>query len=293
MPVTTKEKLPVKRSEDQPVRPFIKWAGGKSRLLPKLLPLVPRSFDKYHEPFLGGGAMLLAVGSRATRGAICSDWNEEVVAAWNAVKDSPDLLSELLSEYVKNDSKDFYYEVRSNQFDEGLRRAAHFIYLNRTSWNGLYRVNKKGEFNVPWGDRVFTPPSNSALSALSAYLRDVEVSHRDFREALSAVKAGDFVYLDPPYLKVSDTSKFDGYTQRRFGLGDLEDLASECRRLTTLRVPFLLSNRDSDAVRELFSEHSILPLTVRRSVAAQNRRDVEPIQSPEVIISNKLVLTGG
>lgn len=277
-------------SDSPSLRPFIKWAGGKTRLLPDLLRHVPSSFRRYHEPFLGGGAMLLAVHGRGELAAQGSDLNDELINAWQIALQDPTRFHERLLSFAKRDSKDYYYEVRGQRFSDSLDRAAHFLYLNRTSWNGLYRVNRWGEFNVPWGARKFTALSLETVERLADELADVRFQVADFRGALSKVSEGDFVYVDPPYLRVSDTSKFNGYTQKRFVKSDLLELAAQLHELTERGVGWLLSNRDSSEIRELFPEDEIVRLTVRRSVAAQNRRDIEPVRSPEVIVSNRLSL---
>jgi DNA adenine methylase len=277
-------------AESRSLRPFIKWAGGKTRLLPLLLRHVPDSFRRYHEPFLGGGAMLLAVHDRGELAARVSDLNDELVNAWQTALADPARLYERLLSFGERDSERYYYEVRGKRFSDDLDRAAHFLYLNRTSWNGLYRVNRWGEFNVPWGARKFAPPPLETLERLGEELAGVRFKVTDFRRALAGVEEGDFVYLDPPYLRVSDTSKFNGYTQKRFVRSDLIELAERLHELTEQGVGWLLSNRDSSEIRGLFPEEEIVRLTVRRSVAAQNRRDIEPSRSPEVIISNRLLL---
>lgn len=275
-----------------PVRPFIKWAGGKTRLLPSLLPHVPDRFRRYHEPFLGGGAMLLAIQERGRLDARGSDLNEELINAWQVVITDPEGLHERLAEFAELDSEAYYYEVRAERYDDPIDRAAHFIYLNRTSWNGLYRVNRWGEFNVPWGAREFSLPELETLQRFAAQLSGVRIANIDFRDAFEDVREGDFVYLDPPYLRISDTSKFNGYTKKRFAATDLADLARSLRELSERGARWLLSNRDSQQVRALFPDEEIIPLTVRRSVAAQNRRDIEPAKSPEVIVSNRPCLSG-
>lgn len=269
-------------------RPFIKWAGGKTRLLPVLLPYVPESFGRYHEPFLGGGAFFFAVHSRGTLPASISDFNDDLVNVWRTVQANPKGLHRRLAKYVESDSEEFFYSVRAKTHEDALERAAHFVYLNKTAWNGLYRVNRWGEFNVPWGARSFSPPKLESLEAAAGELADVTIENVDFRKALAQAEEGDFVYLDPPYLKVSDTSKFNGYTQQRFREEDLEDLAATLHELTERGVRWLLSNRDSERLRRLFPNCEIARLTVRRSVAAQNRRNVEPANSPEAVVSNRL-----
>lgn len=265
-------------------RPFIKWAGGKTRLLRHLLPHVPAKFRNFHEPFLGGGAMFFAVRGRATGSAYLSDLSGELVNAWQVVAELGDELAAHLKEYLERDSEEFYYSLRLRTLDDRIDRACRFLYLNQTSWNGLWRVNKWGEFNVPWGQRPFRGFSPDDLDEIANALHGAYIALEDFRTSLGRVRSGDFVYLDPPYLPLSDTSKFFLYTEKRFREPDLRELASCCSKLTEVGATWLLSNRDTPLVRELFAEAQIIGITTRRSVAAQNRRDVEAAASPEVII---------
>lgn len=252
------------------VRPFLRWAGGKSRLLAKILPHVPKTFARYHEPFLGGGAMFFAIAHRATKGCRLSDLNEELVNAWIVVREHPQAFLRALKKYEGKDSESDYYEVRTASPKGAVPRAARFFYLNQTAWNSLWRVNRWGVFNVPWGDRPFRGIRPGELYQMSQMLQKVEITNQDFRESLLRATRGDFVYLDPPYLPVSDTSKFSGYTERRFRKADLAELAGLCRRLSERRVAWVMSNRDTPKVRELFSFAQIERMTARRSVSAQN-----------------------
>lgn len=265
-------------------RPFIKWAGGKTRLLQQLLPHIPEKIANYHEPFLGGGAVFFAVANRVLGTSHLNDLNAELVNAWLAVRDQPLELQSALAKYAVADSKDFYYSVRPLNPIAPIDRAARFIYLNQTSWNGLWRVNKWGEFNVPWGQRAFRGLSDDSLKELQFTLARTVIGSEDFRSSLLAPEAGDFVYLDPPYLPLSDTSKFHLYTKRRFREPDLRELAELCHTLTKRKVSWVLSNRDTPLVRELFAGAEFHALTTRRSVAAQNRQDVEESNSPELIV---------
>ena len=266
-------------------RPFLRWAGGKTRLLGRLLPYVPDGFEGYFEPFLGGGAVFFAVRRRATGRVVLSDLNEELINIWRVVRDQPNEFLDSLAAYEAKNDEDSYYEVREAEAPEDpVPRAARFAYLNQTAWNGLWRVNRWGRFNVPWGSRPFRGYGPRELSKVSEALEGVEIHLADFREVLDRPSRGDFVYLDPPYLPVSDTSKFSGYTEKRFRAPDLEELAAICGELTSRGVPWVMSNRDTPLVRELFADHRIERLTTRRSVAAQNRRDIEPAQSPEAIV---------
>jgi DNA adenine methylase len=279
--------LPRIQGLDEParVRPFVRWAGGKTRLLKHLRPHLPHSFERYYEPFLGGGAVFFEAGDRAKDKAILADLNEELINLWLAVRDQPLELLEALRDYTGKDSEGDYYAVRDGDVPiDDLGRAARFFYLNQTAWNGLWRVNRWGRFNVPWGARPFRGTTEEELLRARAALSKADVRVADFRDVLKEPSKGDFVYLDPPYLPLSDTSKFYLYTEQRFRRPDLEELARICRDLTKRGVTWLLSNRDTPLVRELFAEADIVPLTTRRSVAAQNRRDVEAADSPEVIV---------
>lgn len=275
---------PILESSTPPLRPFLKWAGGKTRLLTRILPYVPDRFENYHEPFLGGGAMFFAVRSRMTGSANLHDLNDRLVNVWRTVQQDPAGLFEAMAYYRANDSKDFYYEQRQAEPATLAGQAAWFIYVNQTSWNGLWRVNKWGQFNVPWGDRPFRGIDSDTLHRISDALIGASITHDDFRVTLEKPQPGDFVYLDPPYLPISDTSKFYLYTEKRFRAPDLAELATLCQALTERGVHWVMSNRDTEQVRDLFSGHEIVRFTARRSVAAQNRRDVEKTDSPEALI---------
>jgi DNA adenine methylase len=225
-------------------------------------------------------AVFFAVRSRARQGATLSDLNEELINAWRAVRNRPNLFLKAIENYYGKDLESHYYKIRDQQPLTSIGRAARFFYLNQTSWNALWRVNRWG----PWGARPFRGISAAEVQLLSKALQKIEIDTRDFRQSLSLTKIGDFVYLDPPYLPVSDTSKFSGYTERRFRKSDLEELADHCRQLSRRNVAWVMSNRDTPLVRDLFSFAKIIRLTTRRSVSAQNRRDIEPADSPEVIV---------
>jgi DNA adenine methylase len=252
--------------------------------MPALLPHFPDRFRNYYEPFLGAGSVYFNVRQRATGKAYLSDLNSELMNAWKVVRDQPDAFLAAISKYAGRDTQEEYYVIRDQSPIDSVNRAARFFYLNQTSWNSLWRVNRWGVFNVPWGARSFRGIDAGTLHDVSGVLRSAEVAELDFREALKMPRKGDFVYLDPPYLPISDTSKFAGYTETRFRLASLADLAQCCEELSKRKVTWVLSNRDTASVRELFGFARIIALTTKRSVAAQNRRDVEPSASPEVII---------
>ena len=288
MSVAQNERAPAGAVKPSPAsgnaRPFVRWAGGKTRLLDAILPYVPTHFRNYHEPFLGSGAMFFAVRERATGVCLLSDLNGELINAWNVVRTRPDELLRALESYRERNSERDYYCIRSASPRSMVERAARFFYLNQTAWNALWRVNRWGVFNVPWGARNFRGFDPGELRLARRALAGVGIIEQDFRAALQKASAGDFVYLDPPYLPISDTSKFSGYTEKRFRIADLKELAGICHSLSERGVRWVLSNRDTPLVRELFSHSEIVRFTTRRSVAAQNRRNVQPADSPEVII---------
>lgn len=277
----------------QASRPFIRWAGGKSRLLPKILPYVPAQFENYFEPFLGGGAMFFAVKDRIRKRAVLADLNEHLVSAWIAMRDHQAALRVKLDWYQERDSEEFYYEIRAVQPEGLLEQAARFLYLNGVSWNHLWRENSKtGAMNAPWGNRAFKGFDEKTYQGLSNTLGIADVQATDFRTVISVAKAGDFVYLDPPYLPVftnsevekEPTSKFNKYNAKVFSHDDLQDLAHLCSELSDRGVRWIMSNRDTPGVRELFPNAEIIGFTTHRSLAAQSKREVEARQSPEAII---------
>lgn len=265
-------------------RPFLKWAGGKGKLLPAILPLVPDQIENYHEPFLGSGAVFFAVTGKIKRKAYLCDLNDELVNAWQVVRDLPEELMDEAQRYLGLDREEDYYRVRADVPEGKLPRAARFFYLNQTAWNGLWRVNKHGVFNVPWGARPFRGLDPNNIFSASQVLRNAEIDHHDFRDAIARAKPGDFVYLDPPYLPASDTSKFCFYTKKRFRVPDLEDLSALCEKMTADGINWMMSNRDNELIQDLFSHAKIVPFKTWRSVSAQNRRNVQPASSPEVVV---------
>ncbi|WP_111720309.1 Dam family site-specific DNA-(adenine-N6)-methyltransferase [Homoserinimonas sp. OAct 916] len=273
-------------------KPFIRWAGGKTKLLPRILPFIPSRFASYHEPFLGGGAVFFAVQDRIDGRANLADLNPHLVNAWMAMRDNQNELRPLLDAHKARDSKEYFYEVRAQAPTDPLESASRFLYLNATSWNHLWRENSKtGAMNAPWGDRSFKGFSDDTYPALERTLAIADIRTEDFRLALSRPRPGDFVYLDPPYLPIftnSDekepTAKFNKYNAKTFELPDLIDLAAICRGLSERGVSWVMSNRDTKAVRELFDFADIVGFTAHRSVAAQSKREVEAHRSPEAVV---------
>ncbi len=280
-----------------PVKPFIRWAGGKARLLPRILPHVPATIENYFEPFLGGGAVFLACAARVTGRSHLSDLNEHLIAAWLSLRDYQIELSPLLDWYQKKDAKEFYYQVRSESPTSTVERAARFLYLNGVAWNHLWRENSRtGAMNVPWGDRSFKSIPSDNLKKIKKILAKTEIIAADFRKPLSRARRGDFVYLDPPYLPIfsrpdvekEPTAKFNKYTAKTFEYKDLVDLADICAELSRKGVRWVMSNRDTESVRELFPNADFIRFKAHRALAAQSRREVEAHLSPELVIVGRL-----
>jgi DNA adenine methylase len=258
-------------------RPFLKWAGGKRQLLRALLPFVPASFSRYVEPFLGSGAVffeLYGSGALATREAVLADTNADLVGVYSAIATDVDALLEsleVLADGHASGGSAHYYEVRDRLFNPRRREldirnatdvsrypvavAAMFIYLNRTGFNGLFRLNAKGDFNVPAG-RYQNPRICDAanLRAVASALRSRTVSlhHDPFAVTLGRCRAGDFIYLDPPYAPMSSTSRFTSYTAGGFSDEDQRRLQHEVIRLAARGCSVLLSNSTAPIIEELY-----------------------------------------
>ena len=252
-------------------KPIVKWAGGKSRLLGELLDRVPRHVKTYAEPFAGGAALFFALASDKTRRfdqAVLADRNEELVACYSAVRDDVGAVIDALGEFRHD--RDLFYEVRA-QDTRGMSdvaRAARFIFLNRTCFNGLWRVNASGRFNVPFGKyknpRILDP---DALLAASQALAGVEVVSRDFSEVTRGLGRGDFVYLDPPYVPVSRTASFTAYAKDGFSPSDQARLASELHALKGRGVKAMLSNADTPVTRRLYDRLACHVVRAPRSIS--------------------------
>jgi DNA adenine methylase len=251
-------------------KPFLKWAGGKYRLLPVIRANLPEDWREltYFEPFLGGGAVMLGLQPHWPN---VNDRNHDLIDAFNAVRFQMDLLLGRLEELWKDLSEERYYEIRGMDREEGFRRlptyvrAARLIYLNRTCYNGLYRENSKGRFNVPWGRRTDVKfPSESRFRAVEAYLKREEpsLSCIDFASFLANAREGSFVYLDPPYL-----GGFAGYQSG--GFGDVEHLRlrNVFGELDSRGAKCLLSYPDNEIVRKLYEGYRMIPVSAPRSIS--------------------------
>lgn len=253
--------MPRPKNGSSPTRavPFVKWAGGKTQLLESLLSALPGEFRDYHEPFLGGGAFYFALKAAGrTERAFLNDSNADLIDAYVAVRERVDEVIGALRRMEKayrrtSRQSDFYYSIRSVRPRSKVRRATRFIFLNKTCYNGLYRVNRRGEFNVPFGRYVNPRVCDEAnLRLASNALSGVGLTAVDFKKALSDVRQGDLVYLDPPYFPLSQTANFTGYTAGKFGLAEQEELAAEFERLDRIGAYVMLSNASHRTIDMLY-----------------------------------------
>lgn len=235
-------------------KPFVKWVGGKRQLLSQFRDLYPKKFDSntsvYHEPFVGGGAVFFDL---LPRNAVLSDWNNELITTYQVIKNSVEDLIKELHSYPHY--KEFFLALRAKDVAglEPVEVAGRFIYLNRTCFNGLYRVNRSGRFNVPFG--VYKNPKicdEENLRAVSVALRKVEILRSDYKGVLSRAKKGDFVYFDPPYYPVNRTSNFTSYTAEGFLEEEQIRLRDTFIELAKMGCFVMLSNSDTPFIRELY-----------------------------------------
>lgn len=253
-------------------RPFLKWVGGKGQLLAQFEGLYPAAKDvtRYLEPFVGAGAVFFDVRTvLEPRKVFLSDTNEELINVWRCLQEDAEAVIARLEHHKARHSHDHYYEVRAQDTEHlsPVARAARLIYLNRTCFNGLYRVNSKGLFNVPVG-RYKNPRIVDAenLRAVSAAVRGATIRVAHFRETLKVARPGDFVYFDPPYDPLSQTASFTSYTQGSFGPADQVELADVFAKLARLGCRVMLSNSNTPFIRKLYKAFD-----VRTDVMASRR----------------------
>lgn len=255
------------------VSPFLKWVGGKRQLLTEIQAELPRQISRlrYYEPFIGGGAVFFSLQPRH---AIINDYNSELVNAYQIIKDYPEeLIADLMTHH--NDSE-YFYAIRNIDRDAeafeqltDIQRASRIIFLNKTCYNGLYRVNNAGEFNVPFGGYKNPNIVNApVIRAISKYLnrQDVEIHNGDYAEALETADRRSFVYLDPPYHPISASSSFTGYIQGGWKEEDQIRLRDVCNELHERGVKFLLSNSDCPFIREIYDNYEIRTVQAIRAI---------------------------
>ena len=271
-------------------KPFVKWAGGKRSVIDKLTKLLPEKYNTYYEPFVGGGALLYELQPKK---AVINDYNSELMNVYSCIKDENKFanMCSILNKHEMNHSEEYYYEIRDldknkTKFNKltDYKRAARTIYLNKACFNGLYRVNSKNEFNVPFGKKTkvntYDGPNLGIIHCLLNF-NDIKILSTDFEESVKNAKKGDFIYFDPPY--DSDTSTFNNYTENGFGKEQQRRLAKVFKDLDERGCYVMLSNYNTGLIKELYKGYNFNYITVSRNIgaSASNRGKVQ-----EVIITN-------
>ena len=252
-------------SRKMSLEPFLKWAGGKRWFAARHMIFVPPEFVRFIEPFLGGGAMFFALQPEAS---IVSDINLELVGCYVAIRDNPAAISEGLRVHQVMHSKDHYYRVRSSVPSNDIERAVRFLYLNRTCWNGLYRVNKKNEFNVPIGTKSTVEMPNDNFDAVSKVLNRATILSCDFEETLALAEAGDFAFVDPPYTVKHNLNGFVKYNDKIFTWLDQVRLRNAIEEAASRGVKILVTNANHSSIRELYEGLGRQDIVSRSSVLA-------------------------
>jgi DNA adenine methylase len=282
------------RSELNYARPFVKWAGGKSQLLPQLARFYPPrgSVERYLEPFLGSGAVFFHVKAMVEpRQVVLWDNNQELIDTFTAVRDDVEEVIRLLQAHERKHCKEYFLRMRTKLRMKVPEIAARLIYLNKTCFNGLYRVNSRGVFNVPFGR--YPKPSilnADALRRASEALAGVRVEQEDFKMLLVEAQKDDFIYFDPPYHPRSATAYFTSYTKDAFGEKDQRTLAQVYRELDRKGCLLMLSNSDTPLVHELYRGFDIRKVSARRQI--NSRADRRGAICELVVLNNRLVDAG-
>lgn len=269
------------------VQPFLKWAGGKRQLLKQLERYIPENISTYYEPFLGGGAVLFHLQPKK---AIVNDSNADLINTYKVIKDDVENLIKDLKTHENN--PDYYYAIRKldrspdyNNLSK-LKKASRIIYLNKTCFNGLFRVNSNGEFNTPFGKYKNPNIVNAeTLRAVSDYLNNnnIKILNTDFENAVKYIRKGAFVYFDPPYYPISKSSSFTGYTLDGFNKDDQIRLKNLCDDLNERGIKFLLSNSSASLILDIYKDYNIEFISANRSINSNpNKRG----EVKEVLIRN-------
>ncbi|MCI8746055.1 MAG: DNA adenine methylase [Lachnospiraceae bacterium] len=271
---------------DTNTAPFVKWAGGKRQLLEHLSVRMPKEYTDYYEPFVGGGALLF---HQKPSWAFINDINRELIHTYTEIRDHVGPLSVLLSSMDQvTCTKEFYYEMRGRYNDKlktkdyDTEMAALFIYLNKHCFNGLYRVNQKGQFNVPWNQKEQVRSVDvENIKNISYYLKSVTITCQDFEVSLETAKKGDFIYFDSPYAPLNPTS-FDSYTKEGFTEEEHRRLAKVFRELSERGCYCMLTNHNTELIQELYQDYLQEEVDVRRAINSDPKKRV----GKEVIIRN-------
>lgn len=278
-----------KMAKNKLVAPFLKWVGGKRQLIPAIRKKLPKGLANrpYYEPFIGGGALLFDLQPKS---AVINDYNKELINVYKVIQNSPDELIEDLKKH-KN-TADYFYEIRAidrkpsfNKLTD-IERASRVIYLNKTCYNGLYRVNNAGEFNSPFGKYKNPNIVNEPIiRAVSKYLKTskIQILSGDYEEILQDIPTNSFVYLDPPYHPLSDSSNFTGYIQGGWSEEDQIRLRNVCNSLNDRGIKFLLSNSSADFIKKIYAGYNI---HIVKAIRAVNSDSTKRGQVDEFLISN-------
>lgn len=253
------------RPHKTPLPPFLKWAGGKRWLAAYYQQLFPRHFDRYFEPFLGGGAVFFSL---MPENAFLSDMNGRLVGCYNQLKLNPDGFSTLMHAHQRAHCKQYYYEVRRKNLKSPLKQAAQFLYLNRTCWNGLYRVNLDGVFNVPIGTKSAVIFEGESFREYAAALEGAKIKSCDFERSIAKTRNGDFLFVDPPYTVRHNLNGFAKYNEEIFSWADQIRLRKALDEAASRGVKILLSNAHHDSVLELFADLGQVHIVNRTSLIA-------------------------
>ena len=270
------------------VTPVVKWVGGKRQIINQIVKYIPKSFSTYYEPFLGGGAVLFELQPKT---AVVNDINAELINLYEVIKNNVNELIDDLKQH-RNDET-YFYELRELDRNKEyynhltpIQRASRLIYLNKTCYNGLFRVNKAGQFNTPFGNYKNPNIVNEyTLKAVSSYFNKAQITFtcKDFNEALKGARKGAFVYLDPPYDPVSDSASFTGYDKGGFDQSEQIRLKNACDKLNEKGIKFLLSNSATDFIKDLYKDYKIEIIQAKRVInsKADKRGEID-----EVLVMN-------
>ena len=261
-------------------KPFLRWAGGKRWFLKELKEFVNiNNFNSYHEPFIGGGSVFFYLSPQ--KGFI-SDFNEELINSYNSIKNNPEEIIELIQKYKK--TKEEYYFIRNKKFNSDFEKAAQFIYLNQMSFNGIYRVNLKGEYNVPYGYRNSYNFDLENIRTVSIALKNIEIIHQDFEKSIDNVKKGDLVFLDPPYTVTHNTNGFIHYNQKLFSINDQYRLSNTINYIKEIGAFYILTNAAHQKIKEIFSNGDKM-IEIERACLIGGK-NAERGKFTEIIITN-------
>jgi DNA adenine methylase len=252
-------------SSQQEVPPFLKWAGGKRWFVDRYLDIVPSTFGRYIEPFLGSGALFFALQPRC---AILSDLNSELIGTFAAVRQDCNPIVSTLRRYHRLHSRTLYYQIRKSRPRSEAVRAARFIYLNRTCWNGLYRVNTRGQFNVPVGTKTNVLRNTHDLTRASALLKRASLMSCDFEVTLARARPGDLIFADPPYVTAHSQNGFLKYNETLFSWHDQVRLMECLRKANERGALILATNADTPSIRKLYEKWFTVRTTTRSGIIA-------------------------